>query len=447
MRILFLCLILASMLSSAGAKDRPPNILILYLDDMGWGQPYCYGGTAAPTPHIDDLAQQGARFTNGYSTSCVCSPSRVGLMTGRYQARTGHDGLSVRPGSELLLSETLVSQRLKDAGYHTGIIGKWHLGATDTSFLPTARGFDVGFGSVSNLGEGKGPSFYRGIELIDEIEGAPITSPVYAAKAVEFINNADDRAWFLYVPFNAVHSPIVSSQKWLDQFKDKPKVEQQYCAYVAQADEAVGTIIDALDRKEIRDETLVFLTSDNGGAHRQADMGGLRGRKWLLYEGGIRVPFIVCWPGRIPASRVIDTPVIQTDIAVTSLSSAGIDISPDWQLDGVDLLPLLSGKVEDLAPRDLFFRFGVQYAVRSGDYKLVKAGQDLSPMLFDLRSDPAESHDLSQEDPSRKAQLQSTFDAWNATMQPPRWQDARWLDGNTKPKKKAARESRSSTQP
>ena len=202
--------------SALRAEERKPNVLIFYVDDMGWAQPGCYGGKMAPTPNIDALAKDGVRFTDGYSSGCICSPGRVGILTGRYQARTGHDANPGRAGRELLLSETTMAQRLKAAGYTTGIVGKWHLGDTAPEFMPLARGFDFAVGSVGNLGEGKGPSFYRGAQMLEDLAGAPITSPVYAREAAGFMQQSKEKPWFLYLAFNAVHAPHVASQKWLE---------------------------------------------------------------------------------------------------------------------------------------------------------------------------------------------------------------------------------------
>src|SRR5262249_43357300 len=161
----------------------------------------------APTPNIDALAAGGVRFTDGYSSGCICSPGRVGLMTGRYQAHTGHDANPNKPGRELLLSETTMGQRLKALGYTTGIVGKRHLGASEAKFMPPARGFDYAIGTVGNLGEGGGPSFYRGSQTMEDLPGAPITSPVYAREAIKFLDESKDKPWFLYLAFNAVHTP------------------------------------------------------------------------------------------------------------------------------------------------------------------------------------------------------------------------------------------------
>lgn len=435
--------LLSSFIIPHSSFSATPNVLIFYMDDMGWAQPGSYGGRIAPTPNMDALAAGGVRFTNGYSSGCICSPGRVGLMTGRYQSRTGHDA-NPKKDIGLQLSETTMAQRLKTLGYTTGIIGKWHLGDSTPEMLPPARGFDVAMGTVGNLGEGKGPSFYKNSELLENLDGAPITSPVYARESVKFIEQQKDKPWFLYLSFNAVHSPHVASQKFLDQFKQLPKHDQPYAALVAEADEAIGTVMTKLRELKQEENTLIFLISDNGGAYQNAEMGGLRGHKWFVWEGGVRVSWIASWKGRIPAGRVVNDPVIQLDVLPTSIAAAGGEVKPEWQLDGVNLLPLLEGKAEHLAPRDLFFRFGVQHAVRSGDWKLVKASKGMEPMLVNLADDPGEQTDLSAKFPDKKKDLQARFDAWNATMMPPRWDDRRW-DGeeDRKANKKERRKGKS----
>jgi arylsulfatase A-like enzyme len=422
----FFVLILASCLSSAAlAKEGKPNIVIFYLDDMGWAQPGAYGGKLAPTPNMDRIAADGVRFTNGYSSGCVCSPGRVGLMTGRYQARTGHDANPTREGRELLLSEKTMAQHLKPAGYTTGIVGKWHLGDTAPEFMPPARGFDFSMGTVGNLAEGKGPSFYRGSELLQELEGAPVTSPVYAREACGFIDANKVKPFFLYLSFNAVHSPVVASPHWLEKFKHLDKRQQGYAALIGEADEAIGTVMTKLRDLKLEENTLLFVISDNGGASPEAEQMGLRGRKWFVWEGGIRVTWMAQWKGTIPGNRVVNDPVFQLDVLPTSLAAAGAE-KPPVELDGVNLLPLLKDETDKLAPRELYFRFGVQHAVRQGDWKLVKASKDMEPMLVNLSTDPGEQKDLSAENPAKKAELVALFDKWNASMQPPRWEDQRW---------------------
>ncbi len=331
MKIFALLLCFAAALLSSAPAAAKPNILIFYLDDMGWAQPGCYGGKMVPTPNMDALAAGGMRFTSGYSSGCVCSPGRVGLMTGRYQARTGHDANPTKAGRELLLSETTIAQHLKAAGYTTGIVGKWHLGDTSPEFMPTARGFDFAMGTVGNLGEGKGPAFYRGKDLVEDLASAPITSPVYARESVNFMEANHDKPWLLMLSFNAVHSPHVASEKWLEKFKHLPKHDAAYAALAAEADEAIGTVMTKLRELQQEENTLIFLISDNGGAYQNAEMGGLRGHKWFVWEGGIRVSWLAAWKGHIPAGRVSDEPVIQLDVLPTALAASGSIVVPPLQ--------------------------------------------------------------------------------------------------------------------
>lgn len=402
-----------------------PNVLVFYIDDMGWADPSCYGGKLAPTPNIDALAAGGVRFTDGYVSSCVCSPSRVGIVTGRYQARTGHDSLTVRPGSELDANEITIAQYMKRAGYATSIVGKWHLGYRER-FLPVYRGFDESVGSTANIGE-SGPQFYRGTELLDTLPGAPISTPYYTEEANRFIKKNSGNPFFLYLPFNAVHAPHRASQKWLDRFSGIQNPQQRvYAAMIAEVDDAIGNVMAKLRELKLEENTLVFCISDNGGAGPASNMGGLRGGKWKVFEGGIRVPYIVHWKGKIRSGQVSHEPVINLDVLPTALAAAGGGVKPDHELDGVDLLPLLEGKTSKLSREVLYWRFGPQWAVRRGDWKLMKRGVDPKPMLYNLASDPGESKDRADAEPARVKELLALHDNWNARMRPPRWEDQRW---------------------
>ncbi len=428
--LLFFSLLFAAL---PRVHATPPNVVVFYLDDMAYGDPSCYGGKLTPTPHIDSIAAKGVRFTQGYVSACVCNPSRVGLLTGRYQARTGNDANGgKRPGTEFLLSETTMAQRLKEAGYTTGIVGKWHLGE-EPEYLPAARGFDFSVGSVGNLGEA---GFYRGTERLESLPGAPITSPVYAKEACGFIDRSKETHFFLYLSFNAVHNPNVASEEVLARFPDLSRHERNYAANLAEADDAIGTVMEKLRTLGLEENTLVFCMSDNGGSSPHANSDGLRGSKWFLWEGGIRECWLVQWPAMIPTGKVIDEPVIQLDVLPTALAAAGTDVKPEWELDGVNLLPLLKGETTTLGRDALYWRFGVQYAIREGDWKLVKAGKEMAPMLVNLATDRGEQTDLSKAEPEKFAALQAKWDAWNATMMPPRWEDKRW---NGDPDRKADR--------
>ncbi|MDB6004958.1 MAG: hypothetical protein JWR15_1945 [Prosthecobacter sp.] len=224
----------------------------------------------------------------------------------------------------------------------------------------------------------------------------------------------------------------------MEKFTDLPKHDAAYAALAAEADEAIGTVMTKLRELKQEENTLIFLISDNGGAYQNAEMGGLRGHKWFVWEGGIRVSWMAAWKGHIPAGRVSDEPVIQLDVLPTALAASGSIVVPPSGgpsepakagttiLDGVNLLPLLEGKTDKLAPRELYFRFGVQHAVRQGGWKLVKAGKDMDPMLVNLATDPGEQTDLTAKEPEKAQALQKLFDQWNATMQAPRWEDQRW---------------------
>lgn len=432
-----LCFVESGIAAETSAR---PNVLVLYVDDMGWGQLGCYGGKLAPTLHVDALAAGGVRFTDGYVAACVCSPSRVGLVTGRYQQRTGHDANTTRDGTELELKEVTIAQRFKTAGYVTGIVGKWHLGDRP-EFLPASRGFDLSFGSVSNLGKDRGPDYFRGLEINKGPEASPITTPAYTAEALKFIEAHRANPFFLYLAFNAVHAPHVATEAALQKFAQPPNRDRQYAAMIAELDESVGALMAKLRELKLEENTLVFLISDNGGAAAQAEMAGLRGRKWTLWEGGIRVPFIVAWKGRVSAGRVSAEPVIQLDVMPTALAAAGVEIKPEWRLDGVNLLPLLEGKTESLARPALYWRFGVQYAVRQGDWKLVKASKEMEPMLVNLAEDRGEQKDLSTSHPDKRKALAALWDRWNAQMPPPRWNDDRWNGGEEREQKKAKKKA------
>jgi arylsulfatase A-like enzyme len=448
------------MAFDVSAEARQPSVVIFYIDDMCEGALGCYGSQLnAPTPNIDAIAAAGVRFTSGYVSACMCSPSRAGLMTGRYQQRTGHDG---NTAETLDLGEVTFAQRMKTAGYATGITGKWHLGH-DAAHLPAARGFDTSFGSVANLGavdeeataaaradlkankqrdrqiaKGKkrkavkvkiAADFFRGSELIKS-PGYEVTSPMFADEAVKFIDAHRAEPFFLYVPFNATHAPTYVSEHWLAKMKSFGK-DAAKAGQVAELDEAIGTVMQKLRELKLEEDTLVFVIADNGGGGSNPYSNGLRSGKWSLWEGGIRVPFLVQWKGHIKPGQVSDEPVIQLDVLPTALAAAGVEIDPKWQLDGVNLLPLLEGKTKHI-DRALFWRQaspkkGVeQLAVRQGDWKLVRGREEGSksagkePQLINLAKDRGEEHDVAAEHPERVKAMQKMWEGWNAQMAPPR---------------------------
>lgn len=425
-----------------------PNVLILYADDLGYADLGATGSKQVRTPHIDSLATNGVRFPNSYVTGCVCSPSRAGLLTGRYQNRFGLDAncegesKQNRAPRGLDLKQTTMAQRLKELGYATGLVGKWHLGAAD-GYRPTQRGFDEFYGLLPHgIGAGKGDEpvpIYRGTERV----AVPADHTVAFGKEAEaFIDRHRDAPWFLYLAFTAVHAPHVAPPRYLEPFAHLPKGTQQYYAMIACLDDAIGGVLGKLREHKLEENTLIFFASDNGGpTGRAVSNGPYQGGKWSLWEGGIRSPIFIQWKGRIPGSREVPHPIHQLDFLPTALAAAGASARPEWQLDGVNLLPLLEGKT-DQPPHDaLFWRFGVQYAVRQGDWKLVKPSIHAAPRLFNVAADPGEKTDLAAQQPERVKQLQALWDAWNARNEPPRWQDERWNGLEERKAKKKAKKT------
>jgi arylsulfatase A-like enzyme len=425
--------------------------VLFVADDMGFTDCGFAGCKDIPTPNIDSIAKAGVRFTSGYTSGCVCSPTRAGLISGRYQQRFGFDANAEgkgKPGQDrgpraLDIAQTTFPQRMKALGYATGIFGKWHIGAED-GYQPHQRGFDAtyciypfGLAGKGPDGETPPPVYRNGIV----VETPKNHMEAFCDEGLAFIDQHQKEPFLLYLPFTAVHGPFVAPQPWFDkQDAAIPMNRRRYAADMAQLDDIIGRVMARLRERGLEENTLVFFFSDNGGPGGAADNGPLRGTKWTVWEGGIRVPFAAQWKGRIPAGRVLGHPVIQLDAAATALAAAGAELRPEWKLDGANLLPLLEGQT-DAAPHEaLYWRFGVQYAVRQGDWKLVKPHIDMAPRLHNLAQDLGEQTDLAAQNPEKVRQLQTLWDAWNANNEPPRWIDERWNGDGAKPKKQAAKQ-------
>lgn len=439
-------LLLAIVFTKALAADRPPNVVIFVADDMGYADCGVYGSKDIPTPHIDALAAGGVRFTNAYTSGCVCSPSRAGLLSGRYQQRFGFDANAEggpaptdRGPRALDIAQVTFAQRMKALGYATGIFGKWHQG-DEPGYRPTERGFDAFYGihpyGLAARQKGKPVQFYRGLEPVETPKDA---MEAFAHEAAGFVDRHADKPFLLYLPFTAVHGPFVGPEPWLSQFDTLvPANRRKYASDLAQMDTLIGRLMAQLRSKGLEERTLVFFFSDNGGAGGATNNGPLRGTKWMLWEGGIRVPFIAQWKGRIPAGRVIDHPVMQIDLLPTAVAAAGAEVRTDWRLDGANLLPMLEGRTQ-AAPHDaLYWRFGVTWAVRQGDWKLIKGHVAQPVRLYHLAKDVGEKEDLAAQEPQRVRELQALWDTWNAQNEAPRWIDRRWEGDGPKALKAAA---------
>jgi arylsulfatase A-like enzyme len=390
------------------AADRKPNVVIIVAD--GPGRPP-QGDKGAATPNIDALAKRGATFTNGYAAAPVPGPNSAALLTGRYPQRFGFDANAEGEPSPadhgkraLDLAQSTLAQDLKAAGYTTGIFGNWYLGAGE-GYLPTQRGFDEFYGALlcgnaaagpegPSTSSGQGPSAYRGTTVTEKPKDLLDQS---AAEASSFIDHHAGEPFFVYLPLAGELGAI---------------------------DRGVGRVTDKLHERGLEDNTLLIFVNDEHPAG------------WALLERGIRSSFIVSWNGKITAAQVVDRPVTQLDLTPTVLSAADVGAKTDWHLDGKNLLPLLHDQTR-YAPDDTFYwRFGVQYAVLQGNWKLVKLSADARPRFFYLQDDPGEALDLFQQQAERAKTLQALWDAWNAGNELPRWVDDRWngqAAGNNKP--------------
>lgn len=463
------------------AAERKPNVIVIIADDLGYGDLGSYGSRIVKTPNIDALAASGARMERGYVTHPVCAPSRAALMTGRYQQRFGYEFNPVgrdRTGG-VDIREVMLPRRMKEAGYVTGMVGKWHLGQAE-GYHPLDRGFDSFFGVLGGatsfmLGVGPGDDEYTppGSESSTRTPqsnlppaGAPadvrlqalrqaspvsrgrdvVAEPAYLTEAftreaLSFISANRDRPFFLYLAHTAPHTPLEATRPYLDRYLDVPDRGMRiYSAMVSALDDSVGEIRQRLAREGLEKDTLIIFLSDNGcaqyvlGACTNRPLSGFKGEP---LEGGVRVPFIASWPGHIKDGQVITSPVSSLDIAPTALGLAGAP--PAAVLDGRDLMPLLRG--EAVTPRSLFWRAGPSRAVVDDRWKLwiaETAGPDGGPagdhvMLFDLQNDPGERRNVAPSHPDVVAALQERLAVWSKGLGEPQWgsnrQSIREYDG------------------
>jgi arylsulfatase A-like enzyme len=425
-RAQYLVLACASFFSPAIAftADKP-NILVFLCDDTGYAEFGFQGGKDIPTPHIDSIAAGGVRFTQGYVSGTYCSPTRAGLLTGRYQTRFGHEFNSVARQTGLKVDETTMAEHLHDLGYATCAVGKWHLGEKPR-FRPTGQGFDEFYGTLSNTAFFR-PRLFMDSRVSDEVQLIDdpdfYTTDAYGERAVDWLGRQGDKPWFLYVPFNAQHAPLQATEKYLERFKNiENENRRTFAAMMSAMDDAVGKILDKVRDMGQEENTLIFFLSDNGGPTRQTTSRNnpLRGGKSSTWEGGIRVPFCAQWKGRLPAGQTYDHPIIQLDILPTALAAAGAPAGADAKLDGVDLLPYLTGENEARPHETLYWRFGNQWAIRHGDWKLVVAGRsDPAGELYNLANDISESKNLAADMPEKVTELKALHEAWNAEQAEP----------------------------
>ncbi len=428
---------LAAAAALPAQQPRRPNIVLIVADDLGFADLGFQGSSGIRTPHLDRLAGSGVRFTNGYVSHPFCSPSRAGMLTGRYQHRFGHENnMVVRPDDPetgLPVSETMLPAELQKAGYATGFVGKWHLGA-HPRFHPKRRGFQEMYGFLG----GGHDYFHPGVPgdkdqhfYPIERDGAVVPEKEYLTTALgreadKYVRRHAHHPFFLYFAFNAPHSPLQAPQPYLRRYPGIADPDRRsYAAMVSAMDDAVGRVLDTLRDTGIERDTLVFFLSDNGGPKDNASSNlPLRAGKRTLYEGGIRVPFVVRWPGALPSGKTFDHPAIALDIFSTSLAAAGA-ASSNREIDGVNLLPHLQGHTASPPHGRLFWRTfgGYGAAVREGPLKWVREGENAPGELYDLDKDPGENTNLAASRPLDAQRLGAAWRDWSGRMAKPLWLD------------------------
>lgn len=437
-RALVLALFVTALVATTQAAARP-NFIVILVDDLGWTDLSSQGSTFYETPHMDRLAREGMRFTQAYSACTVCSPTRASLLTGKYPARLrvtdwikGH----VRPHAKLRvpdwtmhlpLEERTLAEALRDAGYATASIGKWHLGGPE--FYPEHHGFDVNIGGNDR---GQPPSYFSPYNIPTLADGPKdeFLSDRLTEETLKFIARNRTRPFFIYLPHYAVHTPLMGKPEVVAKYKAKadprhPHQNARYAALVESVDDSVGRILAQLDALDLAENTVIFFTSDNGGLvlNNVTSNHPLRAGKGSVYEGGVRVPLFVKWPGVTKAGSVCDTPVITPDFYPTMLEMAGLKPARRQVVDGRSLVPLL--RQRGAFRRDAVYWHYPHYhpggatpysAVRAGDWKLIEFFEDNRVELYHLRDDIGEANDLAATQPRKAEALRQQLHAWRKSV-------------------------------
>lgn len=404
----------ASILGQLGcdASDqntRRPNIILIVADDLGYGDPGCYGGTLCDTPNLDKMAHEGVRLTDFYVSTPVCAPTRVSLMTGKFPQRTSLPNIPdyKNPKAGLSPDETTIAELLRKVGYHTGLVGKWHLGYAP-KFRPLRQGFDEFYGFLSGWLDYNKHTYndetkwmFRNDEPFDE---PGYTTDLFTREAISFIDRHKNQPFFLYLPYNAPHEPLEAPEEWMKRSRNGV-----YGAVVACMDDSIGKVLNRIKEHGLDDNTLVIFMSDNGNDGKGTN-APLQGQKRELWEGGIRVPAIIRWPGHIPAGEVVREPIISMDWFNTIAGAAGVCIPKSLNVDGKDILPVLKDKKK--SPHDIiFWQFFNQSAVRQGEFKLLRE-ENKPDRLFNLVKDLGEKNDLAAKNPALAKKLSAALDKW-----------------------------------
>jgi len=418
------------------SAQQKPNIILILSDDGGYDDFGCYGSKDIPTPHIDALARGGIRMTNSYVTASVCAPSRAGLLMGQYQQRSGFEhNISNQPApgyqqEDIGLADTArtIGDQLRFNGYETIAIGKWHLG-DQVKHHPLNKGFDHFFGFIGGHrsffskmgGLPKGERLEHDKQEIDEQDVYYLTD-MFTDKACAYIEQQREKPFFLYLSYNAVHTPVEAKPEKLKQFESiVDPMRRSYAGLMSAMDDGIGRIVATLQQTSQLDNTLIIFLNDNGAAtNNGADNGILRGLKGSKWEGGIRVPMIVQWPARFSGGTTYDGLVSSLDLVPTCIAAAKGNPRQDIHLDGVNLLPFLTGEYARAPHEYLCWRRGVASAIRSDNWKLIQV-KDQAPLLFDLSRDAGETTDVAKQYPRTVKDLTVLLSKWQDGMDRPHW--------------------------
>ena len=447
-----LLLFLAPLLLCTASMSAAKNIVLFLIDDLGWNDVGCYGSTYYHTPAIDRLAAEGVRFTNAYSACAVCTPSRAAILTGRYPARLlmtnwTPDGrwnpanrlIEGRFLRELPLEQFTIAEALKEAGYKTISIGKWHLGGEPFS-MPEHHGFDTNIGGTAHGAPGEYFYPYAGNwsipttrlksrwNVLPDGEPGEYLTDRLTDETIAFIKDNKDNPFFLYLPHFAVHTPLEAKQEMIRKYEAVPEELRQgdpiYAAMIESVDESVKRVMQTLEELDLADDTVVIFTSDNGGMWKATDNSPLRGHKGTYWEGGVRVPLIIKWPGVSRTGRIVDTPVIGMDLYPTLLEAADLPMLPNQHLDGINLTPLLDKK-NDLGREALFWHFPhynnhpetmPQGSIVKGPWKLIESFDPAGIQLYNLQEDPSETREISRAIPELASALLEELRAWRSEV-------------------------------
>lgn len=410
-------------------KGKQPNVIVILADDAGYAD-FGFMGSELPTPNIDKLASSGVIFTDAHVTASVCSPSRAGLLTGRYQQRFGHEANIPPPNSGMDPAELTIGDAMQKAGYKTGFIGKWHLGEEER-YHPNNRGFDEFWGFLG----GSRSYFHKGDKDDKEGQAREILhnkthidfdgylTDEFSNQSVRFIQENKENPFFLFLSYNAVHTPMHAKESDMEKFKNNPRAK--LAAMTWAMDQGIGLVMDKLDELELKENTIVFFLSDNGGAsNNQSSNFPLKGFKGNKYEGGHRIPFILSWPAQLKGGQIFEGLASSLDIFATSIGVAGLDKSPGKSLDGVNLIPHVSGKNILEPHQTLYWRKEGMAAVRDGDFKLIRL-DEYGYRLYNLAEDLGETIDLTTINSDKLNELKNSLESWENKLMTPLWAESK----------------------